>query len=198
MFKLCKLLIKCCKKDKKDVETKKETEAEEQDKIEEDDDRKGPEVDIFKDGDILKDGSPRTQSSHSAKLLTGQTDIKQKSKENVAGTKRSHSGTSSLVIKQSKHGSGDKIAVSGGRKGSKDNMAAPESRRGSKETAAEPSTSRRTSKGNVQVRRSSHSHKTVAVEKPKSSPPQVGNVFYETHDISYLLLYIYLCVCLRI
>ena len=189
MFKLCKLITKCCIR-KKDTETKKEAETEKQDKMEEEDDTKGPEVEIFKDGDILKDGSPRTQSSHSAKILTEQTDIKAKSKENVAGTKRSHSITSSLVIKKSKHDSGDKIEAiaSGSRKGSKDKMATPESRRGSKETAAETSTSRRTSKGKIQVRRSSHSHKTVAVEKLKPSPPQVGNVF--SVNSSYLLLYI--------
>ena len=174
LLKLFKKIIKCCKKNS---DTKKETETHEQDKSEQDDDRKGPEIEIFKDGDILKDGSPRTQSSHSAKILTEHTDIKINNKENMAGTKQSHSGTSSLIIKKSKHDSGDKTAASGALQGSKHKMAAPRNRRDSKEPAAEPSKNRRTSEDKVQVARSSHGHKNVAMEKTEPSPPQVKKRF---------------------
>ena len=173
LFKLCKKVTKCCKKN---PDTKQKTET--QDKSEEDD-AKGPEVDIFKEGDILKDGSPRAQSSHSVKILTEHAEVKRGSKENVmTGTKRSHSAssTSSLVIKKSKHGSGDSIEASGSPHGSKHKMAAPGSRRSSREAMLESSASR----GEVPVTRSSrssHSYKNVAVEKTEPSTPQVSYVF---------------------
>lgn len=166
LLKLCKKIIKCCRKDS---DTKKE-ETEKQDESEENEKVNGPDVDIFKDGDIMKDGSPRAQSSHSVKLLGEHGEIPQGSKENMAITKRNRANS------KSKHGSGDNIAASRSGHEIKRKMSDPGSRRGSKaEPTEEPSTSRRTSEGKVQETASSHSYDNVAGEKTEPSKPQVRN-----------------------
>lgn len=182
LFKLCRKIAKCCKKDQ---DSKKDTKKE--NKSKESDDKKGPEVEILKDKSIFKDDQPPAQRGPS--------------KEIMSGFKRRHTGTS---------GNEDNIVSSGTPHGSKHKMDAPGNMRSSEETAGEPSTSSRgtgnqdkvqvtttpgnmrssektarepstSSRGtdnqdNLQVTTTPHSTNTTVDQKAVPSPPQVGNV----------------------
>ena len=182
LFKLCRKIAKCCKKDQ---DSKKDTKK--QNKSKESDDKKGPEVEILKDKSIFKDDQPPAQRGPS--------------KEIMSGFKRRHTGTS---------GNEDNIVSSGTPHGSKHKMDAPGNMRSSEETAGRPSTSSRstgsqdkvqvtTTPGNmrssektarepstssrgtdnqdkVQVTTPPHSTNTTVDQKAVPSPPQVGNV----------------------
>ena len=161
LFKLCRKIAKCCKKNQ---DSKKDTKT--QNKSEEDDDKKGPQVEIFKEGNILKDGRLRAQSGLSSEHL----DIKRGSKEIMSGIKKRHSTSS---------GKEDNIASSRTPHGSKHKMAAPGSMRTSEETTGEPSTSSKGtgSQDKAQVTTTPHSYTNITVDqKAEPSPPQVRNV----------------------
>ena len=150
LFKLCRKIAKCCKKDQ---DSKKDTKK--QNKSKESDDKKGPEVEILKDKSIFKDDQPPAQRGPS--------------KEIMSGFKRRHTGTS---------GNEDNIVSSGTPHGSKHKMDAPGNMRSSEETAGRPSTSSRgtDNQDKVQVTTTPHSTNTTVDQKAVPSPPQVGNV----------------------
>lgn len=182
LFKLCRKIAKCCKKDQ---DSKKDTKKE--NKSKESDDKKGPEVEILKDKSIFKDDQPPAQRGPS--------------KEIMSGFKRRHTGTSgnedNIVSSGTPHGSKHKMDAPGNMRsseetagrpstssrgtGSQDKVqvtTTPENMRSSEKTAREPSTSSRgtDNQDKAQVTTTPHSTNTTVDQKAVPSPPQVGNV----------------------
>lgn len=182
LFKLCRKIAKCCKKDQ---DSKKDTKK--QNKSKESDDKKGPEVEILKDKSIFKDDQPPAQRGPS--------------KEIMSGFKRRHTGTSgnedNIVSSGTPHGSKHKMDAPGNMRsseetagrpstssrgtGSQDKVqvtTTPENMRSSEKTAREPSTSSRgtDNQDKAQVTTTPHSTNTTVDQKAVPSPPQVGNV----------------------
>lgn len=182
LFKLCRKIAKCCKKDQ---DSKKDTKK--QNKSKESDDKKSPEVEILKDKSIFKDDQPPAQRGPS--------------KEIMSGFKRRHTGTSgnedNIVSSGTPHGSKHKMDAPGNMRsseetagrpstssrgtGSQDKVqvtTTPENMRSSEKTAREPSTSSRgtDNQDKAQVTTTPHSTNTTVDQKAVPSPPQVGNV----------------------